>query len=93
MFDRILKLMREKIRTNEFVVTLHAQEEMDDDGLTVYDVERCILSGEIVARQRDDVTGERKYLIRGPSCSGDAIIVAAKIGPTKKLVMITVFRE
>ena len=33
MFDRILKRMREKIRTRRYVMTLHAEEEMDDDGL------------------------------------------------------------
>jgi len=38
MFDRILRRMREKIRTQQYVVTLHADEEMDDDNLTIYDV-------------------------------------------------------
>jgi len=29
MYDRILKQMREKIRTRQYVMTLHAEEEMD----------------------------------------------------------------
>ena len=41
-------------------MTLHAEEEMDDDGLTIFDVECAILTGEIVQRQKDHGTGEWK---------------------------------
>ena len=34
MYDRILKQIQEKVRTRQYVMTLHAEEEMDDDGLT-----------------------------------------------------------
>lgn len=40
MFKRILKHMRENIRTGNYIMTVHGVEEMDDDGLTIYDVER-----------------------------------------------------
>ncbi len=53
MFNRVLKQMREKVRTRQYVMTLHAEEEMDDDGLTIFDVERGILTGEVVERQKD----------------------------------------
>ncbi len=43
VYDRILKRMREKVRTRQYVMTLHAEEEIDNDGLTVFDVERGIL--------------------------------------------------
>jgi hypothetical protein len=39
MFERILKQLRERIRTGRFVVTLHAIEELEDEGLSVLDVE------------------------------------------------------
>ncbi len=42
MYERILKRMREKIRTRRYVMTLHAEEEMYDDGLTIFDIERGI---------------------------------------------------
>jgi len=45
VFERILKRMREKIRNRQYVMTLHAEEEMNADGLTIYDVERGILTG------------------------------------------------
>jgi len=52
VYERILKQMRERIRTRFYVMTLHAEEEMDEDGLTIFDVERGILTGEIIKRQR-----------------------------------------
>ena len=48
MYDRILKQMREKIRTRQYVMILHAEEEMDDDNLSIFDIERGILTGRIV---------------------------------------------
>ena len=41
-------------------MTIHAGDEMEDDGLTVFDVEECVLSGIVVERQRDETTGEWK---------------------------------
>lgn len=91
MFERILKRLRDKIRTRQYVLTVHAEEEMDEEGFTVYDTERGILTGRILERQRDKVTGESKYRIRGKSIEGDPIELLAKIGPTGKLVIITVY--
>ena len=64
MFSRILKEMRDRIRKRHYVMTLHAEEEMSDDGLTIYDVEHCILTGKILERQKDKVTAEWKYRLR-----------------------------
>ena len=33
MFIRILDNMREKVRTRQYIMTLHAEEEMNDDNL------------------------------------------------------------
>jgi hypothetical protein len=91
MFDRILKEMRDKIRKLEYIVSIHADEEMNDDCLTIFDVERCILTGKILERQKDKATAESKYRIQGKSLSGEAVEVVAKISPTGKLVIITVY--
>ena len=93
MHDRVLKRMREKVRTFQYVMTLHAEEEMDDDSLSIFDVESIILTGEIIERQKDRKTREWKYLVRGQVLSGDMAIAVCKIGPTEKLVVITVYRE
>jgi hypothetical protein len=57
--------MRTKVRRREYLMTHHARKEMNDDGLTVYDVESGILTGSIIEHQRDSVTAEWKYRIRG----------------------------
>ena len=53
LFPRILERMREFVRTGRYVMTIHALDAMEDDELTVFDVERCFLTGRIVERQRD----------------------------------------
>ena len=93
MYPRILKRVQGLIRERRYVVTGHALDEMDDDGLTIFDVERAILTGEITERQKDAKTKEWKYLIRGKTIEGINAVVVLKQGPTDKLVMITVYVE
>lgn len=38
MHKRVLKQMQEKIRTRQYVMTLHAEEEMNDDGMMICDI-------------------------------------------------------
>ncbi len=83
--------MREKIRTRQYVMTLHAEEEMNDDGLTIYDVESGILTGDILERQKNKVTAEWKYRVRGETIDGGEVEVVAKLGSTGKLIIITVY--
>jgi hypothetical protein len=73
-------------------MTLHAEEEMSDDELSIFDLERCILTGAISERQKDKETGEWKYLIEGQSVTNSRIVVVVKISPTGKLVFITTYR-
>jgi Zn/Cd-binding protein ZinT len=91
MFNRVLHRMRSKVRRRQYVMTYHARKEMSEDGFTVYDVERIILTGEILERQRDRDTGESKYRIRGETIARATVEVIAKISPTGKLVIITVY--
>ncbi len=92
MFDRILKKIQERIGARQYVMTLHAEEEMDDDGLAITDIENIILIGKIIERQKDSVTSESKYLIKVRTWAGDEVIVVTKLGPTGKLIIITVYR-
>lgn len=91
MYDRVLRQMREKIRTRQYVMTVHAEEEMADDNLSIFDVEHVILTGEIIERQRNRDAGEWKYLVEGETIAGDLAVVLAKLSITDKLVMITVY--
>ena len=91
MFEQVLWDIRSKVRVGDYVVTIHADEEMDDNQLAIGDVEACILSGDVVERQRDRVTGENKYRVRGMSLDGLMMETIVKLGATGKVVIITVY--
>jgi len=92
VFERILTEIRDKIRLRQYIMTAHAEEEMNDDELSIFDLERCVLTGEIVERQKDKETGESKYLVEGQSVTNGKIVAVVKISPTGKLVFITTYR-
>jgi len=73
-------------------MTLHAEEEMDNDDLSILDIERCILNGAIIERHKDIQTGEWKYTIIGSSLSNHKVEVITKTSLTGKLVIITVYK-
>ncbi len=91
--ERILQKMREKVRSRQYIMTLHAEEEMEDDGLSIFDIERCILTGKVIERQRDAAKAEWKYIVRGQTLSGEVVVTVGKMSPTDKLVFITVYRD
>jgi len=90
-FDRILNRIREEIRTRRYIVTLHAAEEMDDDGFGIFDVEHAILTGGIQERQKDRDTGESKYRLVGHALDNRRMEIVAKLSITGKLVIITAY--
>jgi hypothetical protein len=65
---------------------------MDEDGLSVFDLENVVLTGEIVERQRDSGTREWKYLVRGLGLDDANLVVVGKLSVTGRLVIITVYR-
>ena len=83
--------MREQIHRAAFVVTAHARKEMNEDDLSVFDIEHCFLTGRILERQRDQATSEWKYRVRGVDAADEPIEVVAKLAPTGKLVVITAY--
>lgn len=93
MARRVIDRLRDKIRAGDYVVPFHAANELDDDEISIFDVENIILVGEIVERQRDAQTRERKYLIRGETLAGEAACSVVKIGSTGKVVIITAWVE
>ena len=93
MFEKVRDKMRELVRSLDYVMTIHGEEEMENDELSILDVENVILTGEITERQRDDQTAEWKYLVKGKTVDDSEVTVVAKLGSTGKLIFITVFRE
>ena len=92
VWESVLHQIQEKVRQGKFILTIHAEEEMDNDGLGLDEVIQAILSGEIQGRQKDRITPGWKYRIQGESLTGDDIEVVAKIGATGKAVIITVYK-
>lgn len=93
MFSGILSKFKECIRENSYVVTMHADEEMDEDVLSIFDVEKAILTGAIIERQKDSAKAEWKYIVRGQTMDGSEIAVVAKLGLTNRMVIITAYRD
>ena len=93
MASRILDRLRAKIRAGQYLVPFHAANELDDDEISIFDVESIILTGEIIQRQRDPKTRERKYVVRGETRAGDTGACVVKLGPTGDVVLITAWVE
>jgi len=83
--------LRDLIRSLNYAVSIHAAEELDDDNLTVFDLENIILTGAIVERQRDRQTREVKYIVRGNTLSDVPAETVVKLAPEGTLFVITVY--
>ena len=82
---------RHLIRTLNYVVSTHAAEELEDDSLTILDLENIVLTGQIIERQHDAKTREVKCVVSGIALDGSAAEAVVKLGFTGKLVVITVY--
>ena len=83
--------LRYQIRTLNYVVSTHAAEELEDDNLSILDLENIILTGKIFERQRDTNTREVKYVIEGSVLDGSSAQTVVKVGFTGKLVVVTAY--
>lgn len=87
MRPSVAERIRALVLAGSYLLTDHAAEEMEEDGLTVYDVEAVLLSGDIVARQRD--RDSVKYVVVGATTASETATAVVRIeGP---VIVITVF--
>ena len=91
MAQATVSQFRHLIRTLNYVVSIHAAEELEDDNLNILDLENIVLTGEIIERQRDAKTREVKCVVAGITLDGTAAEVVVKVGFTGKLIVITVY--
>lgn len=91
MAQATISHFRHLIRTLQFFVSTHAAEELEDDNLTILDLENIVLTGQITARQRDAKTREVKYVVEGITLSGDSAEAVVKVGFSGKLIVITTY--
>ena len=83
--------VRDLVRRLNYVVSLHAAEELEDDNLTILDLENIILTGGIIERQKDRKTRQAKILIRGQILDGREGEAVVKVNISGFLYVITVY--
>jgi len=86
-----IRRIRDCIRTLNYAVSLHAAEELDDDNLTILDLETIILTGQIIERQRDRKTREIKFVIRGRTIEAQSAETMVKFNQIGTIFVITVY--
>ncbi len=91
MYEEVLLRMRQCARQGRIIVTNHADDAMIDDGINRYDIEYTIMTGKIIARQRDWARAEYKYRVLGSTYSGLRMEVVARLDPKDCTVIITVY--
>ncbi|MGH8553238.1 MAG: DUF4258 domain-containing protein, partial [Methylococcales bacterium] len=70
-----------------------AEEEMIEDGLSIFDMESVVLAGEIIGRRKDIQAGESKYIVKGRIRDDRTVFVVTKIGSMGEVMIITVFED
>lgn len=91
MAQATISQIRQLIRTLNYVVSTHAAEELEDDNLSILDLESIVLTGQVAERQRDSQTREVKCVVAGVTLDGSAAQAVVKVGVTGKLIVITVY--
>jgi hypothetical protein len=86
-----LNRIRDLVRSLNYVVSIHAAEELEDDNLTILDLESVLLTGQITKRQRDRRTREAKTIVRGRTLHGFEAEAIVKLGHTGTLFVITIY--
>lgn len=87
----VLEGIQSAIRSGNYDVTKHANDEMAEDHLSIYDVEHAVLTGSITKTEHDDVRGPR-YTIIGDST--DKVVRVGIVGRFKEtgtFLIITVY--
>ena len=91
MAQATISHLRQLIRSLRYVVSTHAAEELEDDNLSILDLENIVLTGQIKERQRDLQSREVKYVVEVITLDGSAAEVVLKVGFGGRLVVITVY--
>lgn len=91
MWQKKLKDIQYMILIGEYELTEHAYEEMDDDLLTLFDVENALLSGHITKVEKDDKPGPR-YTVKGLAEDQKTEVgVVGRFSNTGVYIIITVY--
>jgi hypothetical protein len=92
MYPRILQQIQAWVRQEDYVLSIHVENELESDGFTDQDLESAILNGEIVRRERDTL-GRPKYVIEGTALDGRGLTAVVQPFQTRQLVVIVTVYE
>jgi Domain of unknown function (DUF4258) len=90
MSSEVLARIRRAIRDKHYLMTDHAVEEADADGLTLYDILEVLLNGDLDSTYTDDPRGIR-YVIRGNVNEVEVDVVCRFRADGTLLIIITVY--
>lgn len=92
MAKRIIDKIRDAVRNGNYDLTHHANEEMAEDNLAIYDIEHAVLNGKIVKKEKDDPRGT-KYTIFGKGPGHEASMgILGRFKETGIFLIITVYK-
>ena len=87
---RIIDRIREKIRLQQYDMTVHAMEEMAEDNLDILDIEHAILDGQISRIEKGDPRGT-KYVVEGFAVDGQTPVGTVGRFANERYLIITVY--
>jgi len=92
MYPRVLDRIRALVRQGEYILSIHAENEMADERFTEQDLEAAILNGRIARRERDRI-GRAKYVIEGTALDRRGMTAVAQFFQTRQLIVIVTAYE
>jgi hypothetical protein len=87
-----IERIREKIRSRDYYLSSHAEEEMAEDGFERTDVENAIIRGVVDRKLTHDPRGTR-YRIQGPAHDGRVVHAICRFREAGPLIIITVYEK
>lgn len=91
MSMRLLQRIRGAIARGEYDVTVHAVEEISEDGLDILDVEDAMMNGELTKTETDDPRGTRYTIVGRASHGRTRVGVVGRFKETGVFLVITVY--
>lgn len=91
MSKRILRQIRNAIRAGNYDFTHHAIDEMAEEGLSIFDIEHTILTGEITKTEVDDPRGTRYTIVGLAKDQETEVGVVGRFTETNIYLIITVY--
>jgi len=91
MSARLLQRIQTAITQGEYDVTIHAVEEMAEEGLDIFDVEAAIACGQVTKMETDDPRGARCTIVATAANGRTRVGVVSRFKETGIFLIITVY--